>query len=904
MTSGSHSFDLEPFTGGNFDVDEETSLLWKKSQIQSSTGDNTDDQHNSHIFDTFSNSLLTGIDHETLKETNNDETGVGTALLTFFQAIPAVILVTILNLMLAVSFGSSYFTSTIPLDDEDRAKLGIRLSLLALSVGQFVMGGGIGSFCSSGFHILTVWQLGELTPFYHRFADIAAAVSPDPSCILPTTLYLCSLSSITFAIFCFLLGKFKLGQLTYFFPTYVMLGLIGGIGLWFFNLSFTISISPSLTSSSPNFYSSIMDPHFLICIPGMILLQILRRIIPKEKLTLLDPIFFLSVPLLFYIILYISGIPLNKAIDEGYFFAPPTITTTVETVTKSDDIQQQLSNAFSDAAKLWIDFSFSKVQYNAILPALSTLLCSGLLGVLMTSPFIPATATLQNSDQETDFNREFLSHGWSNIISAISVPGGLAVAVCYTTSSVFKNTGGKGKLARLFLGLLLFLCMIYGPVFVNLIPRCMASLLILDLGIHLCHEAIVEPWFKLDSFEYTSVWVIMVVVNVASLTDGLIAGLFAALFTFMLQSLTVKNPIRLACDASLVPSSKWRTATQRKVLDGPLGRKQIAIFQLQGSLFFGNLSELSDKIFNFLLEKQKKGGCSIVILDFSLVIGVDNTAAKFIEEMNERIEKKFDVKKTIMISGHLDTKNRRQNVAQHHRSLVISQIPPSEAFNNRKENLVDSRRHTSFVMRGPFDPLMEEADINGTFYNTLGDALMKCEDEIIAHVNPSSKINVPNVDLKATLGEIDTLVTYLCEKLDSTKNQYEVQTLLKHCTREVHLAGTVLWRLGDKPKNLKILIRGSVEALILKTDAQLKSKIIERGEIIGLRSMILNQTHQATITCVDTCITYSLDRMVYENLLDEHPQATRLLDVYLSKSLQCHLQYVSGLAGIQDFNED
>lgn len=906
---------LEPFPCCRNEVmDEETPLVMTsvRFDIPDSPKSEKKDVHKSSILSAFSNSILTSMDTIDLKDLQSESDGsihnFSSSLVTFFKAIPASILVTILNLMLMVPFGSSYLTDVIPLDEDERASIGIRLALLPLAIGQFVMGGGVG-IGSSGFGILAVWQLGELSPFYHKFSEIAAATSPDPSYILPTTMFLFSLSSISVAMFCFVLGHFKLGQLTYFFPTYVLLGLVGGIGVWFVNLSITVSTSPSLV---PSDFTKIIrvDPHFAICIPCFILLQILRKIFPKEKFMLLDPIFFLSLPIIFYICLYILDIPVEQAMNSGYFFAQPDVTRSSENVSK--EIQHQLSTALSNTTQLWSQFSFQKVQYQAAIPALAPLLCSGLLGLLVTSPFIPSTATLQNNNQELDLNREYMSHAWSNLFSAISVPGGLGVAVCYSTSMVYKNAGGQGKIANVFVSLLLFMMVVYGPVLVNYIPRCMASVIILDMGILMSLDAFVEPWKKLDAFEYSSVLIIAFVLNAISMTAGIVAGLVAALFTYMIQSLVDRNPIRIACDTMKVPSSKWRTVAQERILQSLKGRTRIVLFKIQGQLFFGNLSELSEKIFMFLHEKQKAvRGASHVILDFSLVISVDSTAADFIGEMSERIEKKFDAK-TIMISGILDQQNRlnlRRSTASTRlsmtsRSIVFSQTSLPRAFSIKRGTQQQLSRDTSsrvsMMMRGPYCSLMKEGLLEGSFYESLDEALIECEDEIILHNDPSAALHFPAFGETEGVNEKDHLAAYLYEKLDEESIE-NIEILLGYFKREIYNGGDLLWKMNDEALSAKLLIRGSLKATTENASNIMKSKDIECGEIVGLETFIFKQSRRATIQCQNKCVLYSLDRSSFQCLSEENPRASRILDIYLGKALHCRLQHVNGLSGIQDY---
>ena len=275
--------------------DEETPILRNNGRGGTKPGSNAN-TNNKVSFSAVVGSMVPDDNDEeaSMPSPNMPSEGTTTApaapiLQTFLKSIPAAFLICALNLMLAVPFGSAYFSPVIPLDETTREALGIRLSLMALCVGQFVMGGGLGSLGSSAFDPVMVWQLGELSPFYHTLANVAAAMSDSDDEILPTTLYLLSLSSVCVGLIAYALGKLGFGQLTYFFPTHVLLGLVGGIGAWLAVLSTSISISPSRAPAGPEVFSA-FTVQFLVSFGFAMGLRFLRMILPKEKFMLLDPI--------------------------------------------------------------------------------------------------------------------------------------------------------------------------------------------------------------------------------------------------------------------------------------------------------------------------------------------------------------------------------------------------------------------------------------------------------------------------------------------------------------------------------------------------------------------------------------------------------------------------------------
>lgn len=874
--------------------DEETPILRNNNGRGDAKCESTNARNNKVSFSAVVGSMVAdGNDEEASMPSPNVPSsccGAATILQTFLKSIPAAFLMCALNLMLAVPFGSAYFSPVIPLDETTREALGIRLSLMALCVGQFVMGGGLGSLGSSAFDPVMVWQLGELSPFYHTLANVAAAMSDSDDEILPTTLYLLSLSSVCVGLIAYALGKLGFGQLTYFFPTHVLLGLVGGIGAWLAVLSTSISISPSRAPAGPEVFSA-FTVQFLVSFGFAMGLRFLRMIFPKEKFMLLDPIFFLSIPVVFYLVMFAFGISLDDAIAAGFFFADPE--------GAADDAA---TSPWVETGRLWTEFDFAKVHYNSIFYAAPTILSAGLMGVMIGSPFIPATASLFKGI-DFDFNREFVSLGWVNVLSGLVCPGGLGVAVCYSTTSVYKSCGGRGKLANAFLSLITALTMVYGPAAVLYIPRCLAGSIVLDLGINLFLEAVVDPAEQCDYAEYISIWIIIVVLNVFNMTAALLAGLLAAVVTYALQTSVDKDPVRLVCDATEFPSSRYRNNTSQKILDDPAkGRSRIVIIQLQGHLFFGNVAAIQERIMEILDEKMQQGGDVYrVLIDFTLVLGIDTTASQYFERMVEKIQKQYDAA-TYYISGPLEPKGSRASPAttssassrRRKSSVVFSQTPPSQAFAASRRTTHSSKsRRISCSVRGHYEQLDQQAVIHGTFFETLDEALIQAEDEIIALQSLASLLDLPVFDLAERDEEKMEIIEHLSDKMIGA-TQEAIGDLVSFCTREIRSRGDSLWMAGDEGTSAKIFVGGTLVAITDGSSGKQKRTAIETGEIVGLRSMILSERHSATLICESECVFYSLDTESYARLVEEKPAVARVcLDVYLARDLSRRLKHAS-----------
>jgi SulP family sulfate permease len=207
----------------------------------------------------------------------------------------------------------------------------------------------------------------------------------------------------------------------------------------------------------------------------------------------------------------------------------------------------------------------------------------------------------------------------------------LHISICiYTCLSVtyFKCNGG-GRVGGLLLAGATFVFYFIGPSAVFYIPRCMAGCLLIHIGVDLTKEALWDSYSygSFDVFEYGSVVAITIVMTAYGMTAGLALGVFNAALTFTLQSGRHVSPIRSIRTARTLRSSKLRAHDINDILD--IHSRHISIFQLQGYLFFGNATILAAKV-DELLQKRKNFEIKFIVLDFTLVLAIDSSAAETI----------------------------------------------------------------------------------------------------------------------------------------------------------------------------------------------------------------------------------------------------------------------------------
>lgn len=163
--------------------------------------------------------------------------------------IPAVLIVSVLNCMIGIPFGASYFPvgwsssssvadtgapSNAEGDDDvsgdfplgNKEVLGLRMFLFSTAMAQLVFG------YKSNFNNGIGLQMVENVPFCLELANIVINHQGYGIDSLSTLFFLFGFSSLLVGLVFYLLGHFKLGRVVYFFPSHVLVGCIGGIGLF------------------------------------------------------------------------------------------------------------------------------------------------------------------------------------------------------------------------------------------------------------------------------------------------------------------------------------------------------------------------------------------------------------------------------------------------------------------------------------------------------------------------------------------------------------------------------------------------------------------------------------------------------------------------------------------------
>ena len=387
-----------------------------------------------------------------------------------------------------MSYGIIIFPASDPNMPETSAQAGISMFLASSLISQLVF-----TFGGSQFKGSVGSMMIEVMPFLHIICSVIEGRMTDASShdIVATIMaaYACS-TILTGVVFC-LLGYFKLGNVIQFFPRHVLVGCIGGIGLFLFftGIEVTADIEPIINLQY--FIDIFAARPFRLwgsSFATALLLKLLQHFFDHP---LLVPTFYMIVPIAFYIIVYALGIPLNVLREAGWLFDLP-------------DAKNAPFYIF------WTYFDFLAVDWSAVAATLPTQFALIFFGILHVPINVPALAV--SSQQDVDLSHELMGHGYGNLVSGfLGAPQNYMV---YSNSLLFLRSGGGSFASEIALCLASAVLLFVGSQVAALVPAIVVGALIFHLGIDLMKESLYDSWkHGIHPLEYFTIWVIVAVMG-------------------------------------------------------------------------------------------------------------------------------------------------------------------------------------------------------------------------------------------------------------------------------------------------------------------------------------------------------------------------------------------------------
>jgi SulP family sulfate permease len=464
-------------------------------------------------------------------------------LSTLIQQASAIAVVALLSIMISIPFGASYFpigwkaegsgtdrdsdatgtggdgdiSGNFPLPGKQA--LGIRMFLFATIMGQLAF-----TF-SSRFENPVGLQMVENVPFLDALCHIVIQEQGYGIEALSTVCFLFGLSSILVGLTFYLLGKWKLGRIVYFFPNHVLVGCIGGIGVFLIITAIEVTSDTTFTFDRNGIVGVLAHWELLVIVVGFeLVLRCLQHATKDKygnaKYPLLSPIYYCMITPLFYLGLFLFGVSTQQATDRGFFFpavednstAPTSSSTSVwydphlwDMFTIVNLTTLSWTAIFQSAGTMIALAAFSLIHVPINIPAFAistdvgtwqTIFSRTMMTALNLPVFNVVDSILIRSyplPTDTDMNQELIAHGYANMFSGAF--GGLQTYMTYSNSVLYAKSGGKGKISSLLIVAMTMLLFVIGPSIASFLPRCMAGTLLLHIGIDLALEGVYDCTF-------------------------------------------------------------------------------------------------------------------------------------------------------------------------------------------------------------------------------------------------------------------------------------------------------------------------------------------------------------------------------------------------------------------------
>lgn len=227
---------------------------------------------------------------------------------------PGLLIALVLNLFLSMSFGQAFFPTSWVFPPEVPRAIGVQMFLFSTLICQVVM------TAVSEFPTAMGMMMVENIPFMHIIAQIAVKAQGPGVDTFATVFVAFSLSTIAVGVAFYLLGKFKIGNAMYFFPRHVIIGCIGGIGIFIIQTGVEVSSDRAWEwslSSIIAFFDPSVAVHWAASLGFVI---ILRLILHFVNMPLLPPFYFIAIPPAFYLLMFAFGFSSVEARAHHWFF--------------------------------------------------------------------------------------------------------------------------------------------------------------------------------------------------------------------------------------------------------------------------------------------------------------------------------------------------------------------------------------------------------------------------------------------------------------------------------------------------------------------------------------------------------------------------------------------------------
>ncbi|KAI0764173.1 sulfate transporter family-domain-containing protein [Trametes elegans] len=770
--------------------------------------------------------------------------GSGPLLKDAAKSIPAVILGTLLNILDGISYGMIIFPAAGVFND--LGGVGVSMFFVSAIVAQLIYSAGASGFAGANGSMMI-----EVVPFFHLIANqIADEMGEDnPHAVLATTMVAFAFSSVLTGFTFFILGALRLGSLIGFFPRHILVGCIGGVGVFLIITGLTVSTripDDEFSLSLATFKFFVLNVHNLVMwLPAFCLAVLLRIITHKWEHQLIFPIYFCIIPAVFYVVVAAARMDLGTLRETGWIFD------------------------MGASSEPWYHFyklyDFKAMSWQAFWATMPTQFALLFFNILHPPLNVPALSVSLNHDVDTD--KELVAHGYSNLLAGLigTVPNYLV----YVNTLLFYRVGGDTRVSGFLLAGATTVLLLVGTAPIAFIPVMVVGALIFVLGIDLVKEALWDTRHRVSTSEYITIASIMLCMTIWDFVTGVLFGIVVSCIFFVVQS-SQRRSVRALHSGDSVMSTVRRPGAHRAYLHDVT--KQTTILRLQGFMFFGTITHVEESI-RALLDEHiwRRNPIRFLVLDLALVAGVDMSAA----EAFVRIQRLLQGKKVVLVLCGFTVDS---SVGRALNNVGLLDMDGVELF----ETFSDAVEWTENIyLRAWFRAQKAE---------TLPVALPGRQDDVIPF--HGSVIDSPRrtalvdagwrtiardhspPDLQESREPFNTLVRAFSSYEPIDQETYA--PLIPYLKRMPVPAGTVLWKQGDPPDGLYIVESGILRATYRfddPTPPMVESMV--PGTIAGELSALSGLERNATCVVERAAVVWKLSMEDLARLEEAHPELAR-----------------------------
>ncbi|KAG6333879.1 hypothetical protein ID866_5208 [Astraeus odoratus] len=800
---------------------------------------------------------------------------------TAVSSIPSVILGTLLNILDGLSYGMIIFPASGVF--ASLGGMGVSIFFVSTLVAQLVFTCGGSNFAGANGSMMI-----EVVPFFHIIASTIAAEIGEENVreVIATTLVAFALSSLLTGLTFFLLGYLRLGVLIGFFPRHILVGCIGGVGVFLILTGLTVSTRlPSDALDPPTldtlrYFAS--DVHALAqWVPPLALAILLRVVTSRWKHQLLFPVYFLIIPTVFYVIVAAAGLDLHVLRKDGWLFESAQGTAGLED--KWYGFYSYYDPALVRWSSIWytLPTQFALLFFNVLHPPLN----------------VPALSV--SLDQDIDTNKELVGHGFSNLLSGLlgSVPNYLV----YVNTLLFYRLGGGTRVAGFMLAVATFFLLILGTAPVAYIPVVVVSALIFVLGIDLVKEALWDTRHRVSRMEYITIISIMVTMTVWDFVIGVLLGIIVSSFFFVIQN-SQRRSIRACYTGDAAMSTVRRPAAHRAYIREV--SKQTRILQLQGFLFFGTIVHVEDTLRSLVEDPNwRRNPVRFVIVDLTLVAGVDMSSA----EAFVRVQRLLAAKGVVLVFCGVSAESAVGKALACCGILEEPQVELCETLHDALEWTENAYLRAWFrVQKTGGTPVA----LPGRQRLALGFQDMPTGSPRDMHLRAAGDQTIAGGRRCLHLWSQVYRLHCLTELLSHSMASEPLSTLLKafqphdEIDRDAltHLVpyferasvpeGHVLWEMGDEPDGLYIIQSGILRASYKFAEhTPVVEESMVSGTLAGELSALSGLPRNATVIVERPAVLWKLSRASMRQLEQDHPHLAQTFVRLVLKGKRSSLTY-------------